>query len=205
MMRKSALLVGGAVASGLAAAVLSGFTGATTQQDPAAPAAPPAAASAPPAYTIAAGDSAFLKGPKQPILFRHDIHAGQYQITCQYCHYSAGYSSEPGIPSMQTCMGCHLIIAGGDSSNQKEISKLRDAWNAKQPVEWVRIHYVARHVHFPHQRHVKGMGPNACATCHGDVARMPQVWEVNDVNNMGWCINCHLERKVTRDCTACHY
>jgi len=204
-MRKSALLVGGAVASGLAAAVLSGFTGATTQQDPAAPAAPSAAASAPPAYTIAAGDSAFLKGPKQPILFRHDIHAGQYQITCQYCHYTAGYSSEPGIPSMQTCMGCHLIIAGADSSNQKEISKLRDAWNAKQPVEWVRIHYVARHVHFPHQRHVKGMGPNACATCHGDVARMPQVWEVNDVNNMGWCINCHLERKVTRDCTACHY
>jgi hypothetical protein len=102
-------------------------------------------------------------------------------------------------------MGCHLIVAGADSSNQKEISKLRDAWNAKQPVEWVRVHYVARHVHFPHQRHVKGMGPNACATCHGDVARMPQVWEVNDVNNMGWCINCHLERKVTRDCTACHY
>jgi len=25
------------------------------------------------------------------------------------------------------------------------------------------------------------------------------------VNNMGWCISCHIERKVTRDCTACHY
>jgi hypothetical protein len=201
MMRKSAWLVGGAVATGLAAAVLSGFTGTATEQAPAVPAAQTAA----PAYTIAAGDSAFLKGPVQPILFRHDIHAGQYQMSCQYCHYSVGYSSEPAIPSMQTCMGCHLIVAGADSSNQREISKLRDAWNAKQPVEWVRVHYVARHVHFPHQRHVKGMGPNACATCHGDVARMPQVWEVNDVNNMGWCINCHLERKVTRDCTACHY
>jgi hypothetical protein len=201
MMRKSALLLGGAVATGLAAAVLSGFTGMTTQQGPSAPAAP----NAPPVYTIAAGDSAGFKGPRQPIYFRHDIHAGQYQITCQYCHYSVAYSSEPGIPSMQTCMGCHLIVAGTDSANQKEITKLRDAWNAKKPVEWVRIHYVARHVHFPHQRHVKGMGPNACATCHGDVARMPQVWEVNNVNNMGWCINCHLERKVNRDCTACHY
>jgi hypothetical protein len=25
------------------------------------------------------------------------------------------------------------------------------------------------------------------------------------VNNMGFCINCHIERNVTRDCTACHY
>jgi hypothetical protein len=28
---------------------------------------------------------------------------------------------------------------------------------------------------------------------------------VNNVNNMGWCISCHVERQVTRDCTACHY
>jgi hypothetical protein len=54
MMRKSALLVGGAVATGLAAAVLSGFTGTATEQAP----ADPAAQSAAPAYTIAAGDSA---------------------------------------------------------------------------------------------------------------------------------------------------
>ncbi len=40
------------------------------------------------------------------------------------------------------------------------------------------------------------MGPNACATCHGDVTRMPQVYKVNNINNMGWCINCHLARDV---------
>ena len=201
MMRKSALLLGGAVATGLAAAVLSGFSGTYPQQGPSAPAAPSTA----PADARAAGDTANLQGPRQPIFFRHDIHAGQYQITCQYCHYTAAYSPEPGIPSMQTCMGCHLIVGGTDSADQKEIGKLREAWNAKKPVEWVRVHYVARHVHFPHQRHVKSMGMAACATCHGDVARMPQVWKVNNVNNMGWCINCHLERKVNRDCTACHY
>jgi hypothetical protein len=22
---------------------------------------------------------------------------------------------------------------------------------------------------------------------------------------MGWCVNCHLEHKVSRDCTVCHY
>jgi len=150
-------------------------------------------------------DSASYKGPKQPIFFRHDIHAGQLKMQCQYCHYSAQVSSEPGIPSMQTCMGCHLAVAGKDSTNRAEIQKLKDAWNEGKPVEWIRIHNVARHVHFPHQRHIKAMGPNACATCHGNVARMPQVYQVQNVNNMGWCINCHLERNVNRDCTACHY
>jgi hypothetical protein len=49
------------------------------------------------------------------------------------------------------------------------------------------------------------MGPTACATCHGDVTRMPQVFKVNQVDNMGFCITCHLERGVSRDCSVCHY
>ncbi len=154
---------------------------------------------------LTAADSAALKGPRQPIFFRHDIHAGQYKISCQYCHYTVAVSAEPGIPSMQTCMGCHLAIGGTDSTHKAEIKKLRDAWRDKKPVEWIRIHSVAKHAHFPHMRHIKVLGPNACATCHGDVARMPQVFKVNNINNMGFCISCHLERKVNRDCSACHY
>ena len=156
-----------------------------------------------PRLTVA--DSGQLKGPKQPIFFRHDLHAGQYKIQCQYCHYSVNYASEPGIPSLQTCMGCHLAVGGSDSTHRAEIKKLRDAWNQKQPVEWVRIHQIAKHAHFPHMRHLKAMGPNACGTCHGDVTRMPQVFKVNNVNNMGFCISCHVERKVSRDCAVCHY
>jgi len=157
------------------------------------------------ARTLTAADSASFRGPKQPIFFRHDLHAGQFKMDCQYCHSSVTVSSEPGIPSLQTCMGCHTIIPGSDSANQAEIAKLRKAWQEKQPVEWVRIHFLARHVHFPHNRHVQALGNTACATCHGDVARMPQVFKTNNVNNMGWCITCHLERGANRDCTACHY
>lgn len=156
-------------------------------------------------WELSAADSSHLKGPRQPIFFRHDIHAGQYKIPCQYCHYSVSVSTEPGIPSLQTCMGCHLVISGSDSGNKVEIGKLRKAWFAKQPIEWVRIHRVANFVHYPHQLHIKAMGPVACATCHGNVSRMPQVFAVNNVHNMGWCISCHLARKVNRDCTACHY
>lgn len=191
-MRKRYLLGLGATMA--AAAVLSvGISPSDAQQPTSGPAA------------LTAADSASLKGPTQPIFFRHDIHAGELKLQCQYCHYSVGVSTEPGIPSMQTCMGCHALVQGRDSTDKVEIKKLKDAWAAGTPVEWVRIHNLARHVRFPHMSHIKALGPNACATCHGNVARMPQVFEVNNVNNMGFCINCHLERNVTRDCTACHY
>lgn len=196
-MRKLAFIGIGAAAAGLAAIALA--------IAPSGAQAPKAVADSLKAPVLAAGDTAQLRGPRQPIFFRHDIHAGQYKIQCQYCHYSVNVSSEPGIPSMQTCMGCHTVIAGTDSSHKVEIKKLRDAWSQKKPVEWVRVHYLARYAHFPHQRHIKALGPNACATCHGDVQRMPQVERVNNINNMGFCVTCHLERKVSRDCSVCHY
>ena len=195
-MRTLAILLGGVGAGGLAA--LLALSGTTPQAQQAKPAADSSTAPV-------ISDTGALKGPRQPIFFRHDIHAGQFKIQCQYCHYSVAVSTEPGIPSMQTCMGCHLVISGNDSSHKLEIKKLRQAWSEKKPVEWVRVHYLARHAHFPHQRHIKALGPNACATCHGEVNRMPQVFKVNNINNMGFCITCHVERKVSRDCSVCHY
>jgi len=166
---------------------------------------PPATVDSLKAPKLSASDTSGLKGPRQPIFFRHDIHAGQFKIQCQYCHYSVNVSPEPGIPAMQTCMGCHLIVGGSDTGSKAEIQKLRQAWNEKKPVEWVRVHFLPRHAHFPHQRHIKALGPTACATCHGDVTRMPQVFKVQNVDNMGYCITCHIERGVSRDCTVCHY
>jgi hypothetical protein len=195
-MRTFAFLLSGVGAGGLAVLLALGDPGPQAQQAAAVP------------DSIAApviGDTGVLKGPRQPVFFRHDIHAGQFKIQCQYCHYSVAVSPEPAIPSIQTCMGCHLVIGGADSASRTEIRKLRQAWTDKKPIEWVRVHYLARHAHFPHQRHIKAMGPNACATCHGDVTRMPQVFKVNNVNNMGFCITCHVERKVSRDCSVCHY
>jgi hypothetical protein len=197
-MRKLAYVVGGVAAGGVAALLTLGGVPPYAQQTR-------SAADSIVAPVLSASDSGSLRGPRQPIFFRHDIHAGQYKMQCQYCHYSVNVSPEPGIPTVQTCMGCHLVIGGSDSSHQTEIKKLRQAWNEKKPVEWVRVHYLPRHAHFPHQRHVKALGPTACATCHGDVQRMPQVFKVNKVDNMGFCISCHIERKVSRDCSVCHY
>jgi len=197
-MRKLASVFGGTLLLTLAVAFLARDAAATRQ-------AAPAVNDSLIAPTLTPADSAALKGPRQPIFFRHDIHAGQYKINCQYCHYSVSVSSEPGIPSMATCMNCHLVIGGTDSTAQREIAKVRESYNTGAPVEWNRVYFLARHAHFPHMRHINALGPNACATCHGDVTRTPQVFKVNNVNNMGFCINCHLERNVSRDCSVCHY
>src|SRR5688572_17657931 len=147
-MRKLAYVVGGVAAGGVAALLTLAGVPPYAQQ----PRSPPDSITAP---GISASDSGSLKGPRQPIFFRHDIHAGQYKMQCQYCHYSVNVSPEPGIPTVQTCMGCHLVIGGSDSSHQAEIKKLRQAWTDKKPIEWVRVHYLPRHAHFPHQRHIK--------------------------------------------------
>jgi hypothetical protein len=196
MMRTLAIVLGGVAAGGLAALLAFAVPSPQAQQ------------SKPSADSLTApviSDTGSLKGPRQPIFFRHDIHAAQFKIQCQYCHYSVAVSPEPGIPSMQTCMGCHLVVAGSDSSSRVEIGKLRKAWTEKKPVEWIRVHFLPRHAHFPHQRHIKALGPTACVTCHGDVSRMPQVFKVNQVDNMGFCITCHMERGASRDCSVCHY
>lgn len=152
----------------------------------------------------AIGDTGMLQGPRQPIFFRHDIHAGQDKIPCLYCHNTVTISSEPGIPALETCFGCHQIISGSTPSHQAEIKKVREAWSTKKPPEWIRVYALPGFAHFPHMRHIKALGTESCATCHGDVRGMPQVYQAATLG-MGWCVNCHVQRNVSRDCTVCHY
>jgi hypothetical protein len=60
-------------------------------------------------------------------------------------------------------------------------------------------------------RHVNALAEEAaaqgdvpCTTCHGNVREMAQVYQFSSLK-MGWCINCHVERQASRDCTSCHY
>ncbi len=141
--------------------------------------------------------------PDQPIAFPHTIHAGADQIDCQYCHFSAERSVDAGIPPVATCMGCHQMIRGTDEGQQAEIQKLVDYSENQEPIPWVRIYKVPDHVHFPHMRHIAAQVD--CATCHGDVQEMTVIEEVNQPLSMGWCVSCHVERSVSRDCAVCHY
>ncbi len=138
---------------------------------------------------------------EQPIAFPHDRHAGELQIDCQYCHFSAERSSSAGIPPVATCMGCHAVIEG--SENPEEVAKLRDYWERREAIPWVRIYKVSDHVQFPHMRHISA-GVD-CASCHGEVREMGVIQEVEQPLTMGWCVNCHIDEQASIDCAVCHY
>ena len=153
-------------------------------------------------------DTAGLKGPVQPVFYRHDIHVTQYELDCRYCHFAAEISPSAGLPTMSTCMGCHLLAGAANP----EVQKMKAAINEGRPVEWVEVHELAAFVRFPHHRHVnsekgvfEGMEvPQKCMECHGPVDEMPQVYKFATLK-MGWCLDCHIESGASRDCTACHY
>src|SRR5262249_39996628 len=55
-------------------------------------------------------------------------------------------------------------------------------------LRWDRVNDVPDFVFFNHSIHVaKGIG---CATCHGQLDRMPLTWKQNTLY-MKWCLECH--------------
>jgi hypothetical protein len=136
--------------------------------------------------------------PRQPIAFSHATHAGEYQIACQYCHSGVRRGPAAYIPSVQTCMGCHQLVA----ATRPEVIKVRQAWESGQPIRWMKVNQLADFAYFNHYPHIaKGID---CKTCHGDVARMEEVKPFVKVNNMTWCVDCHRENKASIDCYTCH-
>jgi hypothetical protein len=155
------------------------------------------------AVLLLTGADSAPQGPAQPIAYSHRIHAGQYKIACQYCHYSADKSPWVDIPPVELCMGCHKITA----AQRPEIEKLTTYWNQQQPIPWVRVHHLPEHAKFTHKRHVKA--GFTCQTCHGPVQEMDVVYQYSTLT-MGWCITCHngqneLKKKASVDCLTCHY
>jgi hypothetical protein len=140
----------------------------------------------------------------QPIAFPHNTHAGDFQVDCQYCHFSAERSVDAGIPPVATCMGCHTVIQG--RNNPEEVQKLREFWQRGESIPWVRIYKVADHVKFPHMRHVASDAGNLeCQECHGTVEEIEVIEEVEQPLRMGWCVDCHRQNDASVDCTVCHY
>lgn len=203
-VKKKWTVIPGFLALAAAAALLSAYSGASTSQG----------------LRVA-----------QPVKFVHAPHVAKAGMNCLYCHNSANKAPDPGIPSGQTCMGCHLIVKAGSV----EIKKVADYYNKGLPIPWNRVHKVPDYVQFPHMRHVNA--GVTCQTCHGNIAAQgAQGPDTNYVPvqqakslNMGWCINCHVNgykpvegakaanipvtpaieampvKKARYDCAVCHY
>jgi hypothetical protein len=157
--------------------------------------------------------------PAQPIAFPHQVHAGDNQIPCLYCHGGARTSRHAGIPAASVCMNCHGLL----EKQTVEIERMKEAVQQRRPIAWVKVHNLPDFVYFNHSQHVQS--GVACQQCHGQVERMDRVEQVKPLT-MGWCLGCHRDnahvptntfvRVATnvaskqkpfagQDCTSCHY
>ena len=157
--------------------------------------------------------------PEQPIPFSHKLHAGDNKIACQYCHSDVERSKHASVPGVGVCMNCHSVV----KVTSPLIQKVREAWEKKQPIEWVRIHELPDFAYFPHKRHVAA--GVSCQTCHGPIETMEKVYQYGALT-MGWCMECHRGRSTPRNvleakaesianhpqglvapvnCSTCHY
>ncbi len=144
-------------------------------------------------------------------------------LDCTFCHRTVTTQANAGIPPVGFCATCHEVIGSADN---REINLLRDAAgiigdDGKEPVNWRRVHRLPDHVRFVHEPHIRyltqnpsevkgttdgvSQGPSAvCSTCHGNVAAMEQVEQVEALK-MGQCVDCHRDNGAPTDCAACHH
>jgi len=144
------------------------------------------------------------QSPEQPIEFPHNRHVG-LGVQCLYCHPGAWKGASSGLPTQSKCWGCHQQI----EKQTPELAKLKDYVESGESIPWVPVAIVPDYVKFNHRPHIAAS--LNCETCHGEVGQMTVAVQYKEMN-MGWCLNCHLERageneelatKLT-DCTTCH-
>lgn len=122
--------------------------------------------------------------PVQPVPFSHQLHAGELELDCRYCHAQVERSAVASVPPTQVCMNCHQLVV----RDSPKLAVIRDSVANDQPVDWVRVHKVPEYAYFDHSLHLRaGVG---CSSCHGDIRSMEVVTQMEPLS-MGWCLDCH--------------
>jgi hypothetical protein len=153
--------------------------------------------------TLMAAVSDFLNRhpahPAQPIAYTHKVHLAK-GLQCVNCHVGVDEGPDAVIPGVKFCMTCHQVIA----TDRPEIKKIAAYLARGEEIPWARVYdySASAHVKFNHAPHISANVP--CSTCHGDMTKQTTAEKVVNTN-MGFCINCHQERKVSVDCLTCHY
>ena len=147
-------------------------------------------------------------------------------LDCTYCHRTVTTQANAGVPPVAQCAFCHQAI-GPDSS--EPLTQLRTnagiIGEEVSPINWRRVHRMPDHVRFVHEPHIRYLTANpsairnpadgvnsqsevepalTCSTCHGDVAAMEQVEQVEPLK-MGQCVDCHRDNGAPTDCASCHH
>lgn len=143
-------------------------------------------------------------------------------MDCTFCHRTVTTQSHAGVPPVRLCAYCHQVV--GDPASES-LLQVRTAagleGESASPIDWKRVHRLPDHVRFVHEPHIRYLTANpdrvdnetsgvmtgaagVCSTCHGDVASMEEVAQVEPLK-MGQCVNCHKDNNAPSDCASCHY
>lgn len=146
--------------------------------------------------------------PGQPINFSHKVHAGDMKVDCRYCHVGVETGRFASVPASQTCMNCHSVAA----VDRPGVAALRTLYSQGEPVVWKRVYRAPDFVYFSHDVHIAAKAD--CRNCHGDVATMDVVRQVQPMS-MGSCLGCHRNASTRivgarsdlvgpENCSSCH-
>lgn len=148
-------------------------------------------------FLVMAGGLLFgADAPAQPLPYSHKTHLA-LKLQCKMCHTNPDPGEVMGYPATSKCMSCHSAV----KTDSPHIQKLAALAKENKDVPWVRVYQVPSYVNFSHRIHVQA--GTECATCHGPVAERDVIAK-EVATNMGACMNCHQEKKVSNDCSLCH-
>ena len=143
-------------------------------------------------------------------------------MDCTFCHRTVTSQANAGVPPVQFCAYCHQVIGSEDSEPLTQVRTAAGIIGDKpHPIDWKRVHRMPDHVRFVHEPHIRYLtqhpeavenstsgvkvgAAGVCSTCHGDVASMEEVAQVEPLK-MGQCINCHRDNNAPTDCASCHH
>ena len=161
----------------------------------------------------------------QPLEFHHKTHSEKSGFTeCESCHAFGNAGEFTGIPSIETCAGCHADKLG---TSKSEAILVDDYIKRGREIPWLVYGRQPKNVWFSHATHTRLAGL-ACSDCHGNFGEsdQPRIYEQNRISGysrdiwghsisrlrraphdgmkMSDCEDCHRRHHVEVGCLGCH-
>jgi hypothetical protein len=166
------------------------------------------------ATALAAGWGVFprvlYRGQAQPLEFRHKTHAAKSgSAECTSCHVLREDGEFAGLPSTDTCAGCHAEPMG---TTKAEAALVADYVKPRRETPWLVYARQPANVRFSHAIHIRRAGLE-CKQCHGAHGDSDEVALYRQDRISGYsrtlltmsaCESCHRDRHVEAGCLGCH-
>jgi len=134
------------------------------------------------------------KPKKADLIFGHQYHIKELELTCDACHEGAATEEKAGLPPEETCQACHEF-------DREEPSKTCLTCHSSMKVKIVRKKKPGyADIVFSHLKHA-GL---ECSECHPGVEKSAEVRRGRYLPSMERCLKCHAELGVSQECRSCH-